>query len=61
MPEAGSKWPILVLTEPIGSVSQRFRPSAPPTASASTGSPAGVPVPCISKKASSSAVTPAPS
>src|SRR5579875_849964 len=58
MPEAGSRWPILVLTEPIGNGSPRLCPSARPTAAASIGSPAGVPVPCISKKASSSAATP---
>src|SRR5947208_2834391 len=59
MPEAASRWPILVFTEPIGSGCCRTCPSARPTAAASIGSPAGVPVPCISKNERSSGATPA--
>jgi hypothetical protein len=50
MPDAGSVWPMLVFTEPTGSGAPfRCRPMASPSAAASTGSPAAVPVPCASK------------
>jgi len=58
MPEAASRWPTLVLTEPIGSGRERWRASASLIALVSIGSPAGVPVPCASKKARASGATP---
>ena len=48
MPLAASRWPMLVLTDPMVSGRDRRAPSASPSAAASIGSPAGVPVPCAS-------------
>ena len=50
MPAAPSRCPILVLTEPTasGEPGGRARPMTDPSAAASTGSPALVPVPCSS-------------
>ena len=59
IPDAGSRWPILVLTDPMGSGIDRLCPRECPTAAASIGSPAAVPVPCISKNARSSGAIPA--
>ena len=49
-PAAASRWPMLVLTEPISSgvVAARPAPSAPASACTSIGSPSDVPVPCAS-------------
>ena len=47
MPEAASKWPILVLTEPTMSGVERL-PKTAPNALISRGSPKAVPVPCAS-------------
>ncbi len=50
MPDAVSRWPRLVLTEPIrrGLSECLWRPMASPRARASIGSPTGVPVPWAS-------------
>ena len=52
-PDAGSRWPMFDLTEPIGSGLARPRPSTSPIAVASIGSPTAVPVPCASTKSRS--------
>ena len=57
-PDAGSRWPMFDLTDPIGRGRERRCPSARPKASASAGSPARVPVPCASTKHRSSGSTP---
>ncbi len=61
MPAAPSRWPMLVFTEPTssGCSGDRSRPSAAPSAAASTGSPARVPVPCSSTYWTSAGRTPA--
>ena len=50
MPEAASRWPMLVFTEPTRQGAARVPavPSTSPRAPASIGSPTGVPVPCAS-------------
>ena len=50
MPAAASRWPRLVLTEPMrhGLSGRRSSASTAPSAFASIGSPSGVPVPCAS-------------
>ncbi len=49
-PAAASRWPMLVLTEPMmsGRAASRPGPSTAPNAPTSIGSPRGVPVPCVS-------------
>jgi len=59
MPEPASRWPTLVLTEPIGSGAARRCAMVVPIAQVSAGSPTRVPVPCASKARKRSGATPA--
>ena len=61
IPAAASRWPTLVLTDPMTSGDAGSRPSRKTLASALTsiGSPSGVPVPCASTYCTSCGTTPA--